>query len=115
MEENMNKATDSTTNGNSSGKCGKFGCMCGYGHRRYALRWLFGIIILAVVFAIGMKVGELKSGFGRGHFGHSRGGYMMQHYPNPIMRAYPMGSGSGTTGATPGAMMLKTATSTPAK
>jgi len=105
----MNKENTQAKTENSTYNSGKAGHMCGY-HRHYGLRLLLGVIILLVVFAIGVKVGELKS-----HFGRSRGGYMMMgHYPNPMMRAYPMGTGT-TYRRLPGSMLPTTATSTPLK
>ena len=99
----MNKGTDTTATPNNSCKCGNGWCM--HGRRHYVLRALVGIFILAVVFAIGVKVGEFRGAFGRGHFGSSRGGYMMRHYPSPMMRAYPVGSVPG---------MMQSATTTKA-
>jgi len=81
-------------------------CGCGCGHRHFWLRWLLGIIILAAVFCVGVKVGEFKGAFGRG-LGGSRGRQMMRYYPG---QAYPLGA--------PGSRMMvvpNTATTTPAK
>ena len=47
-----------------------------YGHGHWVLRWLLGLVILFLVFWFGVKIGELKSGFGYGYEHH---GMMMQH------------------------------------
>lgn len=44
--------------------CRKYGCS----HRHYALRWILGLIILAIVFWLGIKLGEFKGAFG-GYYG----------------------------------------------
>ncbi len=62
-------------------RCGT-DCKCGHGwhgHRHFLLRFLVGIIILVIVFAVGVKLGELKSSFGHGHYSGGRH-YMMQPY-----------------------------------
>ena len=75
--------------------CGHGMCGCGH-HRFFWLRIVLGVIILAAIFCIGIKIGELKSRFGQG-FGR-RGGYNMMYYPSrPMMRAYPLGAAPGIT------------------
>ena len=108
MEDDMNKASESAEAANSSCKCGKYGLMCG--HRHFLLRWLVGVVILVIIFCIGVKVGEMKSGFGYGH--HYRGGYNMMYGKTPIMRAYPMGLPSQIM---QGSGAASTATGTPTK
>ena len=105
MEENMNKGTEMPMAANNSCKCGKNWCMCG--RRHYVLRLLLGLVILVVVFAIGVKVGEFKSRFG----GSRRGSIMMRHYPNPMMGANP----GAMYRRMPGTTLPMTATSTPLK
>jgi len=57
-----------------SGMC-ECGCGCGWPHGHRMFRVILGLIILAIVFAIGVKVGEVKSrfegGFGRRMYYHS--------------------------------------------
>ena len=80
---------------------------CGCGHRHFFwLRLLLGLIILAIVFCVGVKVGEFKGAFGRG-FNNNKGRQMMRYYPQ---QAYPLG--------VPGNRMMvvpNTATTTPVK
>lgn len=82
----------------------KFCKMCGNGmccgHRHFWLRWLLGIIILATVFCIGVKIGEFKGAFG-GNF-YNRGGnntrFFQSGYPNGMMRqGYQPGTYTATT------------------
>jgi hypothetical protein len=72
--------------GMGKGKC-CFG-MCGGGHRFIILRIIIGIIILIFVFALGVKLGELKASLvgssygyptmGGGSWGYGRRGMMYQ-------------------------------------
>ena len=48
-----------------------------YGHRFFFLRWFLGLIILAMAFSIGVKIGEFKGEF-EGAYGD---GYLMRHSP----------------------------------
>jgi hypothetical protein len=114
MNENMNKEQVSASAGmpnNNNQKacrfCGGQNCFCG---RRFLwLRLLLGVIVLAAVFCIGVKVGEFKAEF------RGRGGYMMRSYRQP-MRGYPMGMPSGVMRTGTSQMMTQpTATTTPAK
>jgi len=78
-------------------KCGEH---CGHGFGCYKsfffVRWLFGFIILAIVFAIGVSIGEFKGEVGRyGNYGgwDDRGySKMMQYgsynYGPGMMRGY---------------------------
>jgi len=59
-------------------------CACCHGHGRYmVLRWILGLIILAVVFWVGVKIGEFKGSFEYGYgmqyrnTMHYKGGYGM--------------------------------------
>ena len=63
------------------------GGWCGCGHSHFLLRWILGILILATVFCVGGKVGEVKQllrsfgyGYGYGYMDgprHMYQGYMM--------------------------------------
>jgi hypothetical protein len=110
MNENMNKEQGSQesppafNNGQKPWMMHGHGMCCG--HRHFWLRWLLGLIILAAVFCVGVKVGEFKGEFGRG-FGGYRGHQMMRYYPQ---QAYPLSFPSGRMMVVP-----NTATTTPAK
>ncbi len=41
------------------GSCSSCGCGCG--HSNVLGRWILGIIVIVLIFALGMKFGELKS------------------------------------------------------
>jgi len=82
---------------------GKMTCGNWHWHRFFLLKLLIGIIILVAVFAVGVKVGELKGAFGRGYGYYGRQGrhYMM---PSPYYgQPYPqMMQGQGaSTGTNP--------------
>jgi hypothetical protein len=74
------------------GHCGAGGCgggMCScwkYGGHR-PLRILLGLIILVIVFAMGMKLGELKGMYNSGFYGGDMWGgrNMMRGYPGMMM------------------------------
>lgn len=55
--------------------CWSMGCM----KRHMGLRWILGLVILTVVFALGIKVGQFKTEFRGGNFG-SRSGYGRMMY-----------------------------------
>jgi len=86
--------------------------MCGCGHRHFFwLRLLLGLIILAVVFGIGVKVGEFKGAFGRG-FGR-QGNYNVRYLRQG---AYPLGVPGGMMQPQTRMMVQpNTSTTTPAK
>jgi hypothetical protein len=78
--------------GQKFSRCENCGCMghshCGgHYHGHFLLRWLLGIVLLALVFAIGVKVGEFKSEFGG--YGHMRGGYPMMRQPMMLYNGTP--------------------------
>ena len=79
MEENQ-QGLDKSSEGHYHGM-GKGMCHCGFGHRYVLLRWLLGIIILAMVFCLGVKIGEFKGSFG-GEFG----GYGSYHGHHRMMK-----------------------------
>jgi hypothetical protein len=116
MNDNMNKEQGQAESPMASLDSQKFhkmhwhGMCCG--HRFFWLRWLLGLIILAVVFCIGVKVGEFKGAFGP-DFGGYRGHQMMRYYPR---QAYPLGLPSGMmqSGGT-WVVQTNSATATPAK
>jgi hypothetical protein len=115
MNENMSKEQVSQNGQMPSGMCP----MCGHGmchhHRFFWLRWLLGIVILALVFSVGIKVGEFKGEFGNGHFG-SRGGYnMMYRQGSPMMRTYNQVQPWGTVQVSPANPITPTASTTPKK
>lgn len=61
----------------SAGMCGGMGFRgCGMRHR--VLRWILGIIIIAALLTIGMKLGEFKTMCGAGLY---RGGSFNQTLP----------------------------------
>jgi len=73
-------------------------CNCSHFHGHFILRWILGLLILAIVFAFGVKIGELKSGFAGSGFGHYRS-QQFQGYPRQY-RTMPLGSGiMGASGA----------------
>ena len=80
------------------------GCGCGHGHR--VIWWVVGIVILAFVFALGVKAGEFRDEL-RGAFGNYYRGYpMMQRVDSAGGVAVPVGttqggSATGTTGNVP--------------
>ena len=89
MEENK------TTPDHVAG-CQCYGCMgwgmnrgYGFGRRFFLFRWILGLIILAVAFCIGVKVGEFKAlmrgdgGYGMREWGHR--GMMRQGFYPPMM------------------------------
>jgi hypothetical protein len=110
MNDNMSKEQGGAESPMASSNCQKSCKMCGHGmccgHRHFWLRWLLGLIILAVVFCIGEKIGEFKGEFGRG-FGNYRGHQMMRYYPE---QAYPLSLPSGRMMVVP-----NTSTTTPVK
>jgi|GEM_PF-3402971 len=61
-------------------------CNCGgHGyHRHFVLRWILGIILLAVVFCLGFKLGFLHANM------YGYGGYGDHHRDYPMMRYYDM-------------------------
>jgi hypothetical protein len=96
MNENMSKEQNSAESSTVSSNCQK-SCkmcwhgMCGCGHRHFFwLRLLLGLIILAAVFCVGVKVGEFKGEFGRG-FGR-QGNYNVRYFRQD---AYPLGVPGG--------------------
>jgi hypothetical protein len=50
--------------------CANCSTWSGYGHRYFALRWLLGLIVIAMAFGLGLKVGEFK-GYFDGMFGRN--------------------------------------------
>ena len=68
---------------------GKMLCGKWHWHGFLLLKLLVGIIILIVIFAVGVKIGELKSVFGHGRYGH-RGYYDMMS-PRGVMPPYYYG------------------------
>lgn len=45
-------------------------CNHGHYHRHFVLRWILGLIILAGVFCLGVKVGEFKEVLNQAGFGY---------------------------------------------
>ena len=86
MEENNNK------------KCECLWCRSGCG-KHQLLRWIIGLLILWAVFALGVKVGELKymikDGLRGGYYGYNKSGYfpnmmnseMMNFWSNQLQSA----------------------------
>lgn len=75
----------------SCGCCHGHG-MHGFHHRFFLLRWILGLLILAAVFCLGMKIGEFKGQYGYGF----DGGRMMRTGNNVMFYR---------TGTPPGGMM----------
>ena len=106
-----NMGMNKQENGQKFNACETCGCMghshgycSGYGHGyhgHFLLRWLLGLLLLGIVFALGVKIGEFKSGFG--DYGHMRYGDYQMMTTRPMMMY-------GTSGN----MMYQTATTTPA-
>ncbi len=71
-----------------------------HGHygRHFALRWILGLIILAIVFCVGVKVGEFKAALWGGGYGSP--------YFNHHMRNMPYGSGMMYQSYGPGPDMM---------
>ena len=47
------------------GMCGMNGCHFNHGCWIHAVRWILGIVIIAIVFAMGLMIGELEGELGR--------------------------------------------------
>lgn len=117
MSDNMSKEQGTAESPMAFNNGQKTCKMCGHGrwgccHRFFWLRLVLGLIILAAVFCIGVKIGEFKGEFGR-DFDRFGGRQMMRYYPQ---RAYQLGQPWGmmqTSGAT--VPQSNTATSTPKK
>ena len=87
MDE-MNKGQQTQGSNMNHGMCH----MCN--HRFFFLRWILGLIILAMVFGFGVLVGTLHGAFDRGGYGegydmHERGGYMMGGAVPNMMQGKP--------------------------
>jgi len=58
-------------------------------HRYFVLRWVLGLLILAIVFCLGLKIGEFKSEvYGGNYGGYGQTHRMMPYYQNqgwPVM------------------------------
>jgi hypothetical protein len=85
-------------------------CYCyGHGHGRFmAIRLILGLAILAIVFLIGLKIGEFKGEFGSGYGRHGmmmgdygRGYYAPEPMPYPLMMQGGAKSAPGAVQATP--------------
>jgi hypothetical protein len=100
-------------NCNSCSMMGRNMCgMCG-GRRFWAIRWLLGVLIIVVVFAIGVKVGEFKAFFDTGF-----GSYdypTMQMHRIMMMRGNEMNEMYGTMPTTQVMMVAPSASATPVK
>ena len=80
--------------------CKCYGCnyngswgMHSYGHRFSLLRILLGLIIIAIAFGVGVKVGEFKGSYLNGDRGFFNQNMMYKHHggmPYGGMRVYPM-------------------------
>jgi len=76
---------------NCSGQCCHgHGGMGGWNHQRYTiLRWMLGALILAAVFAIGVKVGEFKMLFADHYRGYGNMRGNMMYDKNIMMGSEP--------------------------
>ena len=52
-------------------------CLWHYGEKHVLLRWILGLAILAIVFGIGLKIGEFKGGLEGGYYGSGFGRHGM--------------------------------------
>ena len=104
--------------------CGLNGCchQDWHGGKYMVLRVLLGLLILAITFAIGLKIGEFKeSAFGVGLYGHNMHGYMMQDWatnprPQIMIRPQPViQPAQDQTGANKDATVQKKTAPTPIK
>lgn len=90
------------------------GCACsyGYGGGHRVIWWIVGIVLLAFVFALGVKAGEFRdevhaafggSGYGRPmmQYHHYQGGYGGGGGAVPVTNNTTGIVGSGSTGAAP--------------
>ena len=59
--------------------CNCIMCRARGGHRHSFIRFILLLVIIAIVFSLGVKIGELKSEFGGSYGFHMNRGYMM--YP----------------------------------
>lgn len=78
--------------------CGMNGCHFNHGCWIHAVRWILGIVIIAIVFAMGLMIGELK-----GELGRSSGYRMMrtQSYYGGGYAVPMMQNGMGRTQVAP--------------
>ena len=81
------------------------GMWCNYGyphgqHRHFVLRWILGLVVLALVFCFGFKLGWLHATLYGGDYGFHHRGYFFEE---PMMRSYvpPMAVPDNTMPATP--------------
>ncbi len=86
------------------GKCGMggMGCGCGMGGHMHMhpLRWLIRIVVIAAIFFLGMKMGELRGmllstgGYGHRYYGGMmyQGGYGAQGYDTTVTPTAPLPS-----------------------
>ena len=77
------KETDKDMHGeNCESCCGSGHGMYGWGRKHFALRIVLMLVIIAVVFCMGVKIGELKAEIegGYGGFGHMR----MMKFGSPL-------------------------------
>jgi hypothetical protein len=101
MDEQKNK------NGMDAGTCGNWCCKwkgCGSG-RHFLIRWLLGLAILAIVFAVGVKIGEFKQEM-RGTYGDRFGRHGFYGYR--MMGGYGSGGIVPSNGLLPKGMPQQT-------
>ncbi|MEK6884167.1 MAG: hypothetical protein AABY22_31345, partial [Nanoarchaeota archaeon] len=72
--------------GSGDGRCGQCGNMCGW-RGNSILRWILGIIIVTWIFALGMKMGEMKAFLEQAGYGRSA--------QNMMYRTMPLGGAGG--------------------
>lgn len=73
-------------------------CPCGYGHihihRHFFLRLILAVVVAALVFYVGVKVGEIKSAFSGYFYGRYSDYGTQQPYPYQLYNGgYMMGGG----------------------
>lgn len=72
------------------GSCSSCGCGCGHSH--VLGRWILGIIVIVLIFALGMKFGELKSvAFGGAGWGE-RSSWCPFHQQRAVPVERPLGA-----------------------
>lgn len=115
--------------GASCTHCQGMGMCCAHGQwttgKYAALRWLLGLLILAITFAIGIKIGEFKGSYmNDGYFGEkmhrgmmrTNNGDMMYFTPGMgSIRTLPVGPGAQATPPPTQATPVKPSTTTPVK
>ena len=90
----MEEINKEQNHGHACGSCHS------HDHGHYLLRWVLGLIILAAVFGLGVKVGEFKASLEGGYFQGHMGQYNRMMYwgdqANPYRMMYPYSNATTT-------------------